>query len=132
MSVNIRVNPRNLSNVPANPTYGFKIPIRYIRRIARVDPGLQQHLAILAGGAMNTYQREISIVWPQRNAPQFQGHISYTYTGPQLSSGGYSSQAHITITHSVWTPWIVNMLGGSSHAVYFEGNSGDLVVIDAP
>lgn len=132
MSINVRLNPRNLSNVPASPTYGFKMPIAYIRRISGIDARLQAHLASLSKGAQDTYQKEIRIIWPHRNAPPFDGHLSYTYTGWQLSGGGYSSQAHIAVTNSTWTPWIVKLLGESLAAVYFQGSGRDMIVIDAP
>lgn len=129
MRLHIQLNPRNLSNVPASPTYGFKIPIRYIRRLADIDPQLASHLSALASGRVNTYTRDVRIVWPMRNAPDFRGHISYTYTGLTLASGAYSSQAHVAVTHHVWTPMIRASLTGSVAAEYFQGVSSDLIVI---
>ena len=132
MALLIRVNPRNLSNVPGASTYGLKLPIRYIRRIAAIDDNLRAHLAGLASGTRSTYQRGVLVLWPRRAVAQFDGHISYTYTGLQGSSGAYSSQAHIAVTDSIWTPWITQLLGTSISAVYLEGNVRDFIVINAP
>lgn len=132
MRVHIRVNPRNLSNAPQTPTYGFKIPIRYIRALRAVDVALDAHLQVLAGGQVDTYTRDVTILWPLRGSETFSGHISYTYTGPPNAAGGYSSQGHVSVTDGTWTPRIVATLGSSLEADYFQGVSRDLIVISEP
>lgn len=132
MALLIRVNPRNLSNVQGASTYGFKLPVREIRRIAVIDNDLRDHLASLSSGAQRTYRRDVLVLWPRRAVAHFYGHISYTYTGLQGSSGAYSSQAHIAVTDRIWTPWITQVLGTSLGAVYLQGNVRDFILIDAP
>ena len=129
MFVSVVLNPRNLSNSPQNPTYGFKIPIRNIRALVTLDRGLAHLLGALENGQMDTYTRDLTLLWPTHNAPALRAHVSYTYTGRQLTGGGYSCQAHIAVTNATWTPWIVRNLGGRFRAVYFPGGARDLMVI---
>lgn len=129
MRIHIQLNARNLSNAPATSTYGFKIPVRFIRALVQVDRDLAHHLQVLAGGREDTHTRELSLLWPLRAAPELVVHVSYTYTGRPLSNGSFSSQAHIAITNPVWTPWVTQALGGSFQADYFEGRDRDLIVI---
>lgn len=130
--MHIQLNMRNLSNTPGSPTYGFKIPLNYIRSVSSVDQGLSHLLATLAGGATATHTRSLRLVWPLRHAPDLHVRASYTYTGRQLSDGSYSAQAHIAVTDETWTPWIIAALGQSVRAEYFAGSTEDLVVITSP
>jgi hypothetical protein len=132
MRAHIQLNPRNLSNDPLAPTYGFKIPIQFIRSLAQLDVGLASHLVALESGTIRTHRKSIALLWPLRNAAEVRVRVSYTYTGRPLAGGGYSSQGHIAITDATWTPWIVKSLGGSFSAEYFQGKSRDLIVISEP
>lgn len=129
MKLNIKLNARNLSNAPTNPTYGLKIPIAHIRALAVLDSGLASHLMILATGKAATHKRRVRLLWPLRNVPPLDVHISYTYTGTTTPVGGHSSQAHIAVTDPKWTPLILAHLGGVLDAVYFQGRGRDLIVV---
>lgn len=132
MRLNVQLNSRNLSNAPTAPTFGFKIPIRFIRGIGSIDAGLAAHLVDLSNGLTATYTKDVTLLWPQRNLPPLAVHISYTYTGNPLADGSYSSQAHIAVTDPAWTPVAVSQLGNSLAATYFRGGQRDLIVIAEP
>lgn len=132
MHMIISLNARNLSNSQQNPTFGLKIPIRYIRALANLDPKLANHLSLLASGQQGHYSRDIELFWPLRTAQPIACNISYTYTGRQLPNGSYSSQAHIAVTQKQWTPWIRSNLAASYSGAYFQGLQRDMVVISAP